>query len=124
MADGSGGRQFSDQEVALIFKAAAEWQAVAPPDSPARGLSLADMEQVARDVGIDAAFIHRAVRELDAGAPQRGAAWFFGAPTEFVVERVVPGEAGPAAHEAALGALREATGDLGEVRRGSRGQSR
>jgi hypothetical protein len=115
MADSPGGRRFSDQEVALIFKTAAELQAVAPPDGPARGLTLADMEQVAREVGIDAAFIRRAVQEVDASRSRDRAARFLGAPTELVIERVVDGEAGLATHEAVLALLRDATGDLGEV---------
>jgi hypothetical protein len=108
-------RRFSDREVALIFETAAEWQAAIPPEGLARDLSLADLEETAREVGLDVALIRRAVRELDARASRQRSALLLGAPTELVVERVIPGEADSAAHEAVLAALRDAAGDVGET---------
>ena len=115
MANDPGGRRFSDREVERIFRAAAELQASAPPDVRAHGLSLADLEQIGGEVGMDRALIHEAVRAVDAGAPRRRGPRLLGAPTELVVERTIPGAAGTVAHQALLAALRDATGDLGEI---------
>ena len=84
-------RQFGEGEVALILKTAAELQQ--QEGAGARGLSLAGLEQLAADVGMDASLIRRAVQQLDVrGATVRHNS-FLGAPTEIVVERTVGGEA-------------------------------
>src|SRR5687767_7059894 len=115
MASDPGGRRFSDREVERIFRAAVELQASAPPDVQAHGLTLADLERIGGEVGLDRALIHQAVHSVDAGAARPRRRRLLGAPTELVVERTLPGAAGTAAHQALLAALRDATGDLGEA---------
>lgn len=105
-------RQFSDREVSRILETAAELERREPAE---RGLSLAELERVGSEVGLDPALVRRAVREVDARGAHARAGRFLGGPTELSVERVVPGEAGPAALRAVLDALWQESGDLGEV---------
>ncbi|MGD8320704.1 MAG: hypothetical protein PVJ02_09625 [Gemmatimonadota bacterium] len=58
-------RRFTDQDVALILKRAAELDRSAAPNSLARGLSGSELEEIAREVGIDPRMVARAVAELD-----------------------------------------------------------
>jgi hypothetical protein len=106
-------RQFTDREAALILRTAAELQEHDGPHAPRRGLSLAQLEQVAVEAGIDPALVRQAVARLDDGsAGTRGG--FLGAPSEVIVERTVPGEVDPERYDAVLEALRRAAGSLGE----------
>ena len=107
-------RRFTDREAALVLRTAAELQERdgSHAAAGARGLSLAQLEQVAREAGIDPAMVRHAVARLDESAVRRGGC--LGAPTEVVVERTVDGEVDPAQFEALLDALRRATGKLGE----------
>lgn len=111
MGDSSEERQFSDEELAKILKTATELQA----GGAERGLSRAQLDQVASEVGIDAALVARALRELDAPKTDRAAVTLLGAPSEFVVERVLPMEAGSTAHELALNAVRDACSDIRDI---------
>lgn len=63
----AGDRRYTDREVALILRRAAELEDRAGTDVEARGLSLAELEQVAADVGIDIGRIRRAALELEDG---------------------------------------------------------
>ena len=111
MTDPPSVRQFSDREVALILKTAAELQ---QRDAPtARGLSLAELEQVAADVGMDPALIRRAVQELEVRGGASRHNRFLGGPTEIVVERVASGEVDSASFEDLLAELRAVSGELG-----------
>jgi hypothetical protein len=112
MADFPGERRFSDGEVARILQAAAELEAREPAE---RGLSLSELERIGSEVGLDPAVVRRAALEVDARDSGPGAGRLLGGPTELVAERVLQGEIGPGAHEALLDALRQETGDLGEV---------
>lgn len=57
-------RHFTDHDVALILRRAAELDRDAR-SSTARGLSARDLEEIAEDVGIDPGTIRRAIAELD-----------------------------------------------------------
>lgn len=80
-------RRYSDEEVAAIFAKAIE--AEAPTlEAPARegGLTLNELHDIARDVGIAPEVVTRAANSLDAGAPV-AARTFLGFP--IAVERTV-----------------------------------
>jgi hypothetical protein len=110
-------RRYTDREVRLILKAAVEiQQQSADAAQPSGGLSLAELEQVAAEAGIDPAVIRRAAASLDAGAPEDAPSRFLGASTEIVVERVVDAPVDERDFEELLGVVRAHTRHLGEAR--------
>jgi hypothetical protein len=66
-------RRYSDEEVAAIFERAAKSQAGLQRQQPhalAEGMTLGELQQIGRDVGIPAELVARAAREVDlAGRP-------------------------------------------------------
>ncbi len=60
----TGERRYSDREVALILRRAAEMEDREGVAVTARGVSLQELEQIAQDVGLDPARIRRAALEL------------------------------------------------------------
>ncbi len=59
-------RRYRDDEVTAIFRYATEEQKVREPNAPAgEGLTLADVQQIGRDVGIEPQLIARAAAALD-----------------------------------------------------------
>jgi len=67
-------RRYSDREVALILRRAAELEDRDGVELKARGISLPELEQIASDVGLDVARIRRAALELEDGRRFRGSA--------------------------------------------------
>ena len=64
-------RRFSEEEVARIFERAAEnQQSTKRQLAPAEGMTLADLQEIGRDVGISPALVAEAAKSLDAPAPQ------------------------------------------------------
>ena len=94
MADApSSGRKFNDEEVALIIKRAAELQQTEQiAQDPANAMSLAEVEAIAREAGIDPALVRRAANTLDQRTETPRPSSWVGAPTRLVFERVVDGD--------------------------------
>jgi hypothetical protein len=103
-------RRYSDQEMALILKRAAELQEGA--DGVGVQRTLADIRAIAVEVGIDAPFVEEAVAELERPRPRVG---WLGAPTRFHEERSVPGNLTPSEIGELLDQARSALGLHGEV---------
>ncbi len=82
-------RRYDDQEVALILRRAAELQADEPT---ATGTSLADLEEIAREAGLDPALVRRAATDLATASPGVTPSRFLGEATRIHVERVVDGQ--------------------------------
>jgi len=87
-------RSYDDRQVAKILRRATELQSRGP-EVPGKtsGFSLADLEEIALEAGIDPTNIRRAAEDLESG--QLGASdWsiVFGAPLTLRVERDVQGE--------------------------------
>ena len=61
-------RVYSEREVAAIIQRAAESQRTTPDRSDAPGLTLAEIERVGREAGLDPALLRSAASDLDAGA--------------------------------------------------------
>ena len=81
-------RHYTDDEVAEIFRVAAEGSAsTAPPSGSAGGLTLRDLQSIARDVGIAPDAVAEAARSLDGPVARPASRTFLGLP--IAVERTV-----------------------------------
>ena len=81
-------RQFSDREVRLILESAAKLQTERTEDA-AGGMTLAELEQVAVEAGMDPRLIRRAAADLGRVEPPSDRNAFLGAPMRIVLERVI-----------------------------------
>ena len=114
MADAPASRRFNDEEVALIIKRAAELQQTEQvAEDPAHSMSLEEVEQIAREAGIDARLIRRAAQGLDRPLDANRPSPWAGAPTRLVFERVVDGEIPVDAFEQLVNEIRRTFGDNG-----------
>jgi len=122
---GSPDHRFDEREVALILQETAALQERADragdakgslaPFPMRRGLTLAQLEQIAGEAGFDPALVRRAAASV--GTPRTAPKGnpFVGAPLVLDVERAIDGELAEGAHEVVLEAVRRATGELGEL---------
>ena len=106
----TGDRRFTDREMKLIFQRAGEADVSAQGD---QGHTLAELQEIARQVGLDPADVARAASTIS--APQASNRWL-GAPVRFHASRTLDtkltdDEIAEIAHR-----LREATGLHGELR--------
>ena len=86
-------RKFNDEEVALIIKRAAELQQTQIVESePSNAMTLTEVEQIAREAGIDPKLIRQAAHGLDRPSETSRPSPWLGAPTRLVFERVIDGE--------------------------------
>jgi hypothetical protein len=85
-------RRFSEKEVAHIIKRASELQQDEAPAESTSGMSLAELEQVAREAGLDPALVRRAATDLDTRVTDQKPSRFIGAPTTLRLERTIEGE--------------------------------
>lgn len=107
-------RRYTDQEVALIIKRAAELQEADPADATRpSGMSLAELEQVAREAGLDPTLVRRAAREFDTRAPEVSTSKFLGGPSTIRLERTVEGEAPLTSYELLVEEIRRSLDDPG-----------
>ncbi|GJG85858.1 hypothetical protein tb265_10390 [Gemmatimonadetes bacterium T265] len=106
-------RRYSDQEVSLILRRAAELQVDQPGAST--GTSLADLEAIAREAGLDPALVRRAAADLATAAPVAAPSRFLGAATRVHVERVIDGEVSGDDLEALVDEVRRTFGEPGIV---------
>jgi hypothetical protein len=115
MSDAAGSnRRFSEEEVALIIKRAAELQQTEEiAEEPANALTLAEVEQIAKEAGIDPGLIRRAAQSLDRPEQESRPSPWVGAPTRLVFERVIDGEISPDEYENLIDTVRRAIGQNG-----------
>ncbi|HEV7993277.1 MAG TPA: hypothetical protein VGP25_15745 [Gemmatimonadaceae bacterium] len=85
-------RRFSEKEVAKIIKRASELQEEEAPAESTNGMSLVELEQVAREAGLDPALVRRAATDLDTRVTDQKPSPFVGAPTRLRLERTIDGE--------------------------------
>lgn len=101
-------RRYTDAEVRKLLERAAELQHT-EPSSDATGLTLAQLEAVAREAGISVDAVRRAASEMELGT--RPAGWISklaGAPTRVVLERTLPTSLDAAALEATIPTIQAA----------------
>ena len=64
-------RRYNEKEVADIIKRASELQQAESTAESTTGMSLAELEQVAREAGLDPALVRRAATDLDTRVSDR-----------------------------------------------------
>jgi hypothetical protein len=104
-------QRFTDQEMALILKRAAELQERSDGHGASR--SLGEISEIAAEVGIDRKFVDEAVAEMKQPIVRTG---WLGAPTRFQDERTIPGTATPDEIRLLLDRARADLGLHGEVK--------
>jgi hypothetical protein len=113
-------RRYTDEEMRHLLERATELQAQTPADA---GLTLAELEDVAREAGIDVAALRRAAGELEGlpTSPPRGrTAGLVGGPLSLRLERTLPVEASPEALDALTPLLQASSDAPGTARMGGR----
>ncbi len=86
-------RRYTDDEVGEILKRATDIQhREAPPKAGSTGLTLAELQEIAAEAGIDPRHLQRAAADLDSEPPSSLGTALAGAPLTVRVERVLPGE--------------------------------
>lgn len=111
-------RRYNEREVSRLLERAAELQRSSPvPTSPA-GLTLSELEDIAREAGLDPAMLRRAASELELKSSASGkGARLAGAPLRIVLERTVPVEADEATFVDLISSFETAFGGPGQVGR-------
>ena len=111
-------RRYSDEEIRAVLERAAEIQHVEASAPEGSGLTLAELESVAREAGIDVEAVRRAAAELETGVDTGSAigARIAGAPTRVTLVRSVPGERDVADLETLIPVIRDAVGVSGTGR--------
>ena len=85
-------RRYTEQEAGEILRRAAEMQRAEPSVADPSGFSLNELEEVAREAGIDPAVVRRAALELDVRTDDAASRALLGAPINVRLETEVPGE--------------------------------
>jgi hypothetical protein len=107
-------RRYSDREIALILTRTAELQATRAAESEVtQGLTQGELEQIAREAGLDPRFIHTAIAELDSGKGTPQSRWLGGS-TWLQLERSVDGEVPVAEYEALVEIIHRTLGEVGQ----------
>lgn len=109
-------RRYVDAEVSRILKRAADLQQAEGAMAPsAGGLTLRELEEIAREVGIDPQYLQRAAAELDTGMAGRSNwTWFTGRPATLTLERTIAGEIPDVAFEALVTQIQRSAGAPGQ----------
>ncbi len=88
----SGPRRYSEKEVGLILRRATEMQRAEPTAPDPAGLTLAELEDIATEAGIDPGLLRQAANELHVLRPTTLGNRLVGAPVAIEIERVIEGE--------------------------------
>ena len=113
--DGGGSdHRFTDREVALLLQRAAEMEAQRTDATPAHGMSLRQLREIATEVGISPAVFEEAITAIQAGAkPARRE--LLGAPLAYKAARGVDGHLSEATMGRLIRVLEEAMDQSGTV---------
>jgi hypothetical protein len=111
------GKRYGEKEVSRLLKRAAELQRLSPTSPNPMGLTLAELEEIAEEAGLDVALLRQAARELETtSSPGTGAGPLLaGGPTKFVLERTLPFEASNTAFEALVPIIQSAATSAGSA---------
>jgi hypothetical protein len=107
-------RRYSDREIALILTRTAELQAARAAESElSHGLTQDELEQIAREAGLDPRYLLTAIAELDTGKPTTQSRWLGGS-IWLQFERSMDGEVPEAEYEALVEIIHRTLGEVGQ----------
>jgi hypothetical protein len=112
-------RRYTDAEVRLLLEQASREQGQQRVTRQPRGLTLAELDEVAAEAQIDVARLREAAHELDvvkSTRPAGTAARLAGAPLRIDIRRILPFEVDESELQGLIGMMGFATGDAGEPR--------
>lgn len=107
-------RRYSDKELALIIKRAAELEGRVGAEVPGGVHSLAEIQQIAEEAGLDPELILQAAASLESSALSRKSL-ILGAPTEFRFHRTIDAEIDESDLGELISTIRQVMGHEGEV---------
>lgn len=107
---------YTEKEIGALFKRATEIQENAH-ESFSQGLSLKEIEDIAREIGIDPKFVRSAASELEHQMVAEQRSSFFGAPFMIEQKRVIRGEINDEEWEELVRQIRHVTGSAGRTTR-------
>lgn len=87
-----GPRRYTEEEVGLILRRATEMQRAEPTALDPAGLTLAELEEIAAEAGIDPGMLRQAASELHVHRPETLGSRLAGAPLHVDIESVIEGE--------------------------------
>ena len=108
-------RRFDEKEVALIIKRASELQQSETPAESTTGMSLAELEQVAREAGLDPELVRRAAADLDTRVTDQTPNRLLGAPIALQLERTIDGEVPADEYETLVLEIQRQLGEVGSA---------
>ena len=85
-------RRYSEKEAGEILRRAAEMQRAEPSAADPSGFSLSELEEVAREAGIDPVVVRRAAAQMDLPASENLGSVLAGSPLVIRLEVALPGE--------------------------------
>lgn len=107
-------RLYDEKEVGKLLKRATELQREDPVRAnPSGGFSLAELEEIAAEAGIDPQHLRRAASELESGGGPEGWEHLIGEKATLVRQAVVPGELPEDGFERVLAAIQTVAHDHG-----------
>ena len=107
-------RRYTEADTDAILRRAAELSTGGEEGPAGRGLTLEEMEALARDAGLDPELVHRAAREVGVRQSQAVSPWT-GAPRRIVIEQEMSGELTEELWESMVGEIRRTIGEIGLV---------
>ena len=114
-------KRYDDETTAEILKRAAELQHEGVVSVPrGDGLTGSELEQVAREAGIDPAFVRRAITESDLSTPDTEHSRFLGEVKTLEIGEMLEGEVSPDSIDRMIEEVRRAFADGGNVTRTDR----
>ncbi|NIR44896.1 MAG: hypothetical protein GWN99_11370 [Gemmatimonadetes bacterium] len=108
---GGGGGRYSEKEMAIILKLAAELEA---EDADRGGHTLGEIERIAAEAEIDPELVRQAAAAFEAGREPRGSK-LYGAPTSFRWRTSIPGELSESELAELVPIIRDVTGKEGTI---------
>jgi len=109
-------RRYNEKEVARLLKRASELQRSSPAAPNPSGLTLTELEDIAREAGLDVDMLRQAATELNASPmPRNAGEKLAGAPLRIVLERTLPFEASEANFILLVPAIENAFSGPGQI---------
>jgi len=108
-------RRYGDREISKILKRAAQMQRESPARPDPSGLTLAELEEIALEAGIDVDNLRIAASEVDKLPDDTLETRFLGAPLAQRLERTIPGELPASAFGSLVPILQTESGMTGQA---------